>query len=145
VEPLFARRCDRKLSDASIPFCRNEFRYEPCGCGEFPTNSNYNGGHSNDDDNDDTWWSGASSGSVDYGMGAVNDDDKWWSGADSSGVGDDQWWSDAESSSSMATKSAGSTTGFVLGAVAFLIEILLFKSCFLDQTVVGVVPINKRI
>jgi hypothetical protein len=103
--------------------CRHEYSYEPCGCGEFSTNSNHNGGHSKDDDNDETWWSDANSGSADDAMGVV-DDDKWWSGADSSGVGDDQWYSDAEASSSMATKSECSTVvglGFVLSAAVLLI------------------------
>lgn len=54
-------------------------RYEPCGCGEFSTNGNYN--WDNDPSDDNAWWSGADNMFGDDQVSSSNND--WWEGADS--------------------------------------------------------------
>ena len=79
-------------------------RYEPCGCGEFSTNGNYNWGGSSSssstasaNDDDDNWWGEANGGSV-----PSSSNDNWWGGANSlptaTDTDDAPWWSNANSS-----------------------------------------------
>jgi len=66
------------------------FGYEPCGCGEFSTNGNYNWGDSysgdepSDASDDAPWWSDANSNTnSNSNHGSTDDEAPWWGGADS--------------------------------------------------------------
>lgn len=113
------------------------FAYEPCGCGEYSTNGNYDWDDSSSSGGSVS--SGSASGS-NSGSSNTNDDDSWWSAADSSGNNDDggSWWNGGGSSlptasdtddaawwgnadSSAATKRSSAVLAVLAASTAFFI------------------------